>query len=68
MIETDIHYSFLKTTDKEVENVNKDIRKRQCLGIGQAEDAANVIAFLFSSVARFITEACILVDGSFMSN
>ena len=49
-------------------NANLSILKRQYLGIGDPQDIANVIAFLISPAARFITGITLPVDGGRTSN
>ncbi len=42
--------------------------ERQYLGLGEPSDVANVIVFLLSENARFITGSAIPVDGGFLSS
>lgn len=42
--------------------------ERQYLGLGEPTDVANVIVFLLSENARFITGSAIPVDGGFLSS
>ncbi len=41
---------------------------RQYLGLGDPKDVANVIVFLLSDMAKFVSGASVPVDGGFMSN
>jgi len=43
----------------------KQIEQMHPLGIGQAEDVAQAIAFLASDAARWITGTCLTVDGGY---
>ncbi len=47
---------------------NEDLLKRQYLGLAETEDIANVIAFLLSPSARFMTGLTIPVDGGLTTN
>jgi len=42
---------------------NQELLKRQYLGVAEPQDIANVIAFLMSAAARFITGITLPVDG-----
>ena len=68
MIDTGIYHDYLNTLGGDVSTIESVIKKRQYLGIGKTEDVANVVAFLLSPASRFITGACIPVDGGFTSN
>lgn len=47
---------------------NDDLLKRQYLGLAETEDVANVIAFLLSPAARFLTGLTLPVDGGLTTN
>ena len=44
------------------------LKLRQYLGVGEPEDISNVIAFLLSPAASFITGICLPIDGGVTSN
>ena len=46
----------------------QELKTFQYLGVGEPEDVSNVIAFLISPAARFITGICLPVDGGWMTN
>lgn len=56
---------FIKTPMAEVfiDRVGDDLDIRQLLGIGEPADVANMIAYLLSDAAKFITGALIHIDG-----
>ena len=62
LIGTDMYSKYLTNFGKDSE-ANKDMLKRQYLGLGKPEDVANAIAFLISPAARFITGIMLPVDG-----
>ena len=65
-IKTDIYNQFLdKGGDSEDGN---NIFARQYLGLGEPIDVANMIAYLLSDAARFITGSNIDVDGGSLSS
>lgn len=41
------------------------IEKKHLLGLGEPKDVANVIAFLLSDAARWITGSCVVADGGY---
>lgn len=61
LIKTDIFTKFLLTSDgsKDAEN----ILSRQYMGVGETSDVANMIAYLLSSAARFVTGSTVVLDG-----
>jgi NAD(P)-dependent dehydrogenase (short-subunit alcohol dehydrogenase family) len=62
MIRTDMYKYFLDAGgDDEL------LKADQYLGVGEVEDAANVICFLLSGASRFITGTSLLADGGFLS-
>lgn len=66
LIRTEIYDQFVnKGGDSEDAN---NVLKRQYLGVGEAIDVANMIAYLLSDAARFITGSSINVDGGSLSN
>lgn len=50
------------------ESLIQEILARQYMGIGEPDDVANMVAFLQSSVSKFITGASIAVDGGRLSS
>lgn len=40
---------------------------RQILGLGNAEDVANAVAFLLSNASKFITGSSLVVDGGYLA-
>lgn len=58
-------YANLLTMNSEAEDATL---ARQYLGLGEAIDVANAIAFLLSTSSRFITGSSIPVDGGFLSS
>lgn len=61
MIHTQLYEQFL-TAGGEAEAL-----KDQYLGIGDTEDAANILCFLLSNASRFITGTVLHVDGGYLS-
>ena len=57
--------SFIRTKMAEdfFARAGEDVDIRQLMGIGEPIDVANMIAFLLSDAAKFITGACYNVDG-----
>ena len=45
-----------------------NVLNRQYLGLGEAEDVANAIAFLLSPASKFITGISLPVDGGYLSS
>lgn len=64
-IKTAMYEETLNVADGEA---LKEKIRRQYLGIGEAEDVANAVAFLISPAARFITGICLPVDGGMLSH
>ena len=62
MINTHIYKSFVEKTGEDG-IVNDTLEKSQYAGLGEPSDVANVVAFLLSSEARFITGVSLPVDG-----
>ena len=64
MVNTDMHQRFL---DVQGEDSDANLRAvgRQYLGLAEARDIANAVAFLMSPDARFITGITLPVDGGF---
>ncbi len=66
LIDTHIYQQFLdKGGDSED---GKRIMLRQYMGVGQPEDVANMIAYLLSSAAKFVTGSNVLLDGGSLSS
>lgn len=64
MTRTEMLADFIKNNSEDSDAYRRII-DRQYLGIGNPEDIANVICFLLSPAARFITGASIPVDGGY---
>lgn len=62
MIRTDMYKYFLDAGGND-----ELLKADQYLGVGEVEDAANVICFLLSGASRFITGTSLLADGGFLS-
>ena len=66
MIKTDIYQQFLDNSgDSEDAEI---IMNRQYMGLGEAVDVANMIAYLLSDAAKFITGTNVLLDGGRLSS
>ncbi len=66
LIRTDIYQQFL---DKSGDSDDaKSIVQRQYLGIGEPIDAANMIVYLLSDAAKFITGSSVDIDGGRLSS
>lgn len=61
MIHTDMYQTFLDAGGSDESLAD------QYLGVGQTEDAANVICFLLSDASRFVTGSTLVADGGFLS-
>lgn len=61
MIRTEMYQSFQSNGGAE------DALQGQYLGLGETQDAANVIAFLLSDASRFITGTTLIADGGYLS-
>ena len=59
---------YKKYIEDHGEESNKDLLKRQYLGLIETEDVANTIAFLLSPAARMITGLSLPVDGGLTTN
>jgi len=65
-IETDLSGDFLREIGGSIEGGLEIMAKRHPVGfIGQPEDVANLIAFLSSDEARFITGSIFSIDGGY---
>jgi len=62
-VETEMNLEVKKTLSEEAYN---QIIKSHPLGIGQPADVANLVAFLLSDEARWITGTTIPIDGGFI--
>lgn len=67
MIKTEMFNSFVERTGEDSNSIKK-IKDRQYLGYGEPNDIANVIAFLLSPSARFITGISLPVDGGYTTS
>lgn len=66
LIKTDIFEAFL---DRSVDSEDaKNIMARQYLGMGEAIDIANMIAYLLTDLSKFITGTSIPIDGGRLSS
>lgn len=66
LIKTDIYEAFL---DRSVDSQDaKNVMARQYLGLGEPIDVANMIAYLLSDAAKFITGTSIPIDGGRLSS
>lgn len=61
-VETEMNIALRNTLS---EDAFEQIIRNHPLGIGQPEDVANLVAFLLSDEARWITGASIAIDGGF---
>ena len=67
MINTEMYQKYLQNNGGVDSPDNQERLKRQYLGIGEPHDVANLIAFLLSPAAKFITGTCIPIDGGYTS-
>ena len=58
---------FQAIKDATPENEHQNTMDRHLLGIGRPVDVANVIAFLLSGAARWITGEAFVVDGGYLA-
>lgn len=66
LINTDIYQQFLDNSgDSEDAAI---IMKRQYMGLGETSDVANMIAYLLSDAAKFVSGANIMLDGGRLSS
>ena len=68
MINTEMYQGFLSVTGGNEADADKNLKRRQYLGIGEPQDVANSVAYLLSDAAKFITGICMPVDGGYTSN
>lgn len=66
LINTEIYQQFLNNSGDSEDA--KNIMARQYLGLGESIDVANMIAFLLSSAAKFITGSSVDIDGGRLSS
>lgn len=66
LIKTEMYSQFL--THGERSDDAKSTLERQYMGIGEPIDVANMIAYLLSDAARFITGASVPLDGGLLSS
>ncbi|MBM9538567.1 SDR family NAD(P)-dependent oxidoreductase [Desulfobulbus alkaliphilus] len=66
LIETDIYKSIMGRVEESAKV--QEIISRQYLGIGEPLDVANMVVFLLSPAAKFITGATIPLDGGRLSS
>jgi NAD(P)-dependent dehydrogenase (short-subunit alcohol dehydrogenase family) len=64
-VKTDMYNMYIDNAGEDA--VNSHILGRQYLGIGEALDIANAIAFLLSDASKFITGTGLIVDGGYLS-
>lgn len=67
MTKTEMYSQFVNEYGEE-SGSNEELLKRQYLGLAKTEDVANVIAFLISPAARFMTGLTLPVDGGLTTN
>lgn len=67
MTDTDLYKKFVDSYGEDSET-NRELLKRQYLGVIQPIDVANTIAFLLSPAARAITGITLPVDGGMTTN
>tara|TARA_B100000809_G_C15064020_1_gene503494 strand:- start:399 stop:1148 length:750 start_codon:yes stop_codon:yes gene_type:complete len=58
--------SYKELMDSKTDKIDQ-VLDRQYLGLGEADDVANVILFLLSEKSKFITGTAVPVDGGFLS-
>lgn len=61
MIRTDLFQTFQESGGTDA------LFKDQYFGLGETEDAANIVAFLLSDASRFITGTTLVADGGYLS-
>ncbi len=66
LIKTEIYQQFLNNSGESEDA--KNIMQRQYLGIGEPIDVANMIVYLLSDAAKFITGSCVDIDGGRLSS
>ncbi len=67
MIKTEMYEKWLENNGNDGFQVEQ-LNRFQYLGVGEKEDVANGIAFLLSPASKFITGACLIIDGGGVSN
>jgi len=66
MIKTQIYDGLTDIVNNK--DFEKDLKKRQILGLGIPDDVAYAVAFLLSDAAKFITGTTIIVDGGYSAH
>lgn len=67
MTNTEMYAEYIQSVGEENE-VNKELLKRQYLGVIEADQVANAVAFLLSDASKYITGITFPVDGGLTSN
>ncbi len=64
-IRTELLDQYVDYTGAEV--LEKNVLERQFMGLGEAKDVANAVAYLLSDAAKFITGTGLIVDGGYLT-
>lgn len=66
MIKTEIYDSLLDIVNNN--DFERDLKKRQIMGVGEPQDVAHAAAFLLSDCSSFITGTSMIVDGGYLAH
>ena len=56
----------IRTLGEQQQNLIREIKEKQYMGVTEPVEVANTIAFLLSDAAKTITGTSILIDGGMM--